>query len=91
MSNTNKIKKGAKNVENYIEYCNELSNFIDTRDRNSNRHRNQIDKLEQIKNDIDTVDEMYDFFDKITGTINKYEKKNLKIEEKIKKIEKEIL
>ena len=93
MSNRNNIRKGAKNVENYLEYCKELNSFLDSRENNSNsnRHGKQINNLKQIKNDIETIDLMYDFFDEMNGEINKYEKKNLEIEKKIKKIEKEKL
>ena len=91
MSNRNNIRKGAKNVENYLDYCKELNSFLDSRENNSNRHSRQINNLEQIKNDIETIDLMYDFFDEMNGEINKYEKKNLEIEKKIKKIEKENL
>jgi hypothetical protein len=88
MSNRNNIRNGAKNVETYLEYCKELNSFLDSRENNSNRHGRQINNLEQIKNDIETIDLMYDFFDEMNAEINKYEKKNLEIEKKIERIEK---
>ena len=91
MSNRTNIKKGAQNVEKYLEYCKELNIFLDSRDNNSNRHGNQLNNLEQIKKDIENIDLMYDFFDEVKGEISKYEKKNLDIERKIKNLEKENL
>ena len=88
MSNRNNIRNGAKNVETYLEYCKELNSFLDSRENNSNRHGRQINNLDQIKNDIETIDLMYDFFDEMNAEINKYEKKNLEIEKKIERIEK---
>ena len=88
MSNRNNIRNGAKNVETYLEYCKELNSFLDSRENNSNRHGRQINNLEQIKNDIETIDLMYDFFDEMNAEINKYEKKNLEIEKKIERIKK---
>lgn len=90
MTNKNNIKKGARNVENYLEYCKELNGFLEL-NSNKNKHSKQINNLEVIKNNIETIDLMYDFFDEMNGEISKYEKKNLEIEKKIKKIEKEKL
>ena len=91
MTKKNNIRKGAKNVENYLEYCQELNSFLDLNLNNKNRHNKQINNLEVIKDNIETIDLMYDFFDEMTGELNKSEKKNLEIEKKIKKIEKEKL
>ena len=91
MTKKNNIRKGAKNVENYLEYCQELNSFLDLNLNNKNRHNKQINNLDVIKNNIETIDLMYDFFDEMTGELNKSEKKNLEIEKKIKKIEKEKL
>ena len=91
MTKKNNIRKGEKNVENYLEYCQELNSFLDLNLNNKNRHNKQINNLDVIKNNIETIDLMYDFFDEMTGELNKSEKKNLEIEKKIKKIEKEKL
>ena len=85
MDKTN-IRKGAKNVVDYLEYCNQLKELVDSRKNNSNMHRKQINNLDEIRQDLDVIDLAYDFFDEMNGEVNNYEKKNMEIEKKINKL-----
>ena len=82
----NNIRKGAKNIADYLDYCNELKELVESRQNNSNKHRKQINNLEEIRKDLDVIDLAYDFFDEMNGEVNKYEKKNIEIEKKINKL-----
>ena len=82
----NNIRKGAQNIADYLDYCNELKELVESRQNNSNKHRKQINNLEEIRKDLDVIDLAYDFFDEMNGEVNKYEKKNIEIEKKINKL-----
>lgn len=84
--NKNNIKKGAENIVDYLNYCNQLQEIVDSRNNNSNIHRKQINNLNEIKRDLDFIDLAYDFFDEMNGEVNKFEKKNQEIEKKINKL-----
>jgi hypothetical protein len=83
--NKNNIKKGAENIVDYLNYCNQLQEIVESRN-NSNIHRKQINNLNEIKRDLDFIDLAYDFFDEMNGEVNKFEKKNKEIEKKINKL-----
>ena len=51
MDKTN-IRKGAKNVVDYLDYCNQLKELVDSRKNNSNVHRKQINNLDEINKPI---------------------------------------
>ncbi len=80
------IKKGAENIVDYLNYCNQLQEIVDSRNNNSNIHRKQINNLNEIKRDLDFIDLAYDFFDEMNGEVSKFEKKNQEIEKKINKL-----
>ena len=84
--NKNNIKKGAENIVDYLNYCNQLQEIVDSRNNNSNIHKKQINNLNEIKRDLDFIDLAYDFFDEMNGEVNKFEKKNQEIEKKINKL-----